>query len=115
MIFAASIVSIPSTLGAVMQYDFMKSLAAQLAQGMPLYNLLYIIGIIFFCFFYVSIIFNPMEVADNIRKYGGYIPGIRPGHRTAEYIDRILSRLTLSRCGIPCACLPFAGIPDYWI
>jgi preprotein translocase subunit SecY len=94
VIFAASIVSIPSTLGAVMQNGFMKSLSAQLAQGMPLYNILYIAGIIFFCFFYVSIIFNPMEVADNIRKYGGYIPGIRPGHRTAEFIDRILSRLT---------------------
>jgi preprotein translocase subunit SecY len=96
VIFAASIVSIPSTLGAVFPNTFMKSLATQLAQGMPLYNLLYILGIIFFCFFYVSIIFNPMEVADNIRKYGGYIPGIRPGHRTAEYIDRILSRLTLA-------------------
>jgi preprotein translocase subunit SecY len=94
VIFAASIVAIPSTLGMVMPYDFMKSLANQLTQGMPLYNLLYIAGIIFFCFFYVSIIFNPMEVADNIRKYGGYIPGIRPGRRTAEHIDRILSRLT---------------------
>jgi preprotein translocase subunit SecY len=96
VIFAASIVAIPSTLGTVMPYDFMKNLAKQLGQGMPLYNLLYIAGIIFFCFFYVSIIFNPMEVADNIRKYGGYIPGIRPGHRTAEYIDKILSRLTLA-------------------
>jgi preprotein translocase subunit SecY len=94
VIFAASIVAIPSTLGMVMPYDFMKNLANQLTQGMPLYNLLYIAGIIFFCFFYVSIIFNPMEVADNIRKYGGYIPGIRPGHRTADHIDRILSRLT---------------------
>jgi preprotein translocase subunit SecY len=94
VIFAASIVAIPSTLGAVMPNTFMRGLSSQLAQGMPLYNLLYIVGIIFFCFFYVSIIFNPMEVADNIRKYGGYIPGIRPGKRTAEYIDRILSRLT---------------------
>jgi preprotein translocase subunit SecY len=94
VIFAASIVSIPSTMGAVLPNTFMKSLSTQLAQGMPLYNLLYIAGIIFFCFFYVSIIFNPMEVADNIRKYGGYIPGIRPGKRTAEFIDRILSRLT---------------------
>ncbi len=94
VIFAASIVAIPSTMGAVLPNTFMKSLSAQLAQGMPLYNLLYIIGIIFFAFFYVSIIFNPMEVADNIRKYGGYIPGIRPGKRTAEFIDRILSRLT---------------------
>ncbi len=96
VIFAASIVSIPSTLGTVFPNGFMKSLSSQLGQGEPLYNVLYIAGIIFFCFFYVSIIFNPMEVADNIRKYGGYIPGIRPGHRTAEYIDRILSRLTLA-------------------
>lgn len=96
VIFAASIVAIPSTLGSVFPNSFMKELTNQLGQGMPLYNLLYIVGIIFFCFFYVSIIFNPMEVADNIRKYGGYIPGIRPGHRTAEYIDRILSRLTLA-------------------
>ncbi len=94
VIFAASIVSIPATMGAVV--PFMKSLATQLTQGMPLYNLLYVAGIIFFCFFYVSIIFNPMEVADNIRKYGGYIPGIRPGKRTAEFIDRVLSRLTLA-------------------
>jgi preprotein translocase subunit SecY len=94
VIFAASIVSIPSTLGVVLPGTFMRSLSAQLAQGMPLYNLLYITGIIFFAFFYVSIIFNPMEVADNIRKYGGYIPGIRPGKRTAEFIDKILSRLT---------------------
>jgi len=94
VIFAASIVSIPSTLGVVFPNTFMKSLSGQLAQGMPLYNILYISGIIFFAFFYVSIIFNPMEVADNIRKYGGYIPGIRPGKRTAEHIDRILSRLT---------------------
>jgi preprotein translocase subunit SecY len=96
VIFAASIVSIPSTLGVVFSNGFMKSLSSALGQGEPLYNLLYIAGIIFFCFFYVSIIFNPMEVADNIRKYGGYIPGIRPGHKTAEYIDRILSRLTLA-------------------
>jgi preprotein translocase subunit SecY len=94
VIFAASIVSIPQTLGVVFPQSFLHNLSVQLGQGMPLYNLLYVVGIIFFAFFYVSIIFNPMEVADNIRKYGGYIPGIRPGKRTAEYIDRILSRLT---------------------
>jgi preprotein translocase subunit SecY len=87
-------VSIPQTLGVVFPQSFLHNLSVQLGQGMPLYNLLYVVGIIFFAFFYVSIIFNPMEVADNIRKYGGYIPGIRPGKRTAEYIDRILSRLT---------------------
>ena len=94
VIFAASIVAFPSTLGMVFQGDWVQSLTQQLGQGYPLYNLLYIGGIVFFTFFYVSIIFNPDEVADNIRKYGGYIPGIRPGRKTSEYIDTVLSRLT---------------------
>jgi len=96
VIFAASIVAIPQTLKPLFQNDFIRNVADQLSQGMPLYVLVYIAAIIFFCFFYVSIIFNPNEVADNIRKYGGYIPGIRPGKRKAEYIDSILSRLTLA-------------------
>ena len=62
---------------------------------MPLFNLLYVVGIIFFAYFYTAIIFNPDDVAENMRKYGGFIPGIRPGKRTAEYIDTILSRITL--------------------
>ncbi len=96
VIFAASIIAFPSTLGLVVQAGWMQAFAQQLRQGYPLYNIVYIAGIIFFCFFYVSIIFNPDEVADNIRKYGGFIPGIRPGKRTSEYIDRILSRLTFA-------------------
>ena len=63
--------------------------------GMPLHNLLYVAGIIFFAYFYTAIIFNPDDVAENMRKYGGFIPGIRPGKRTAEYIDTILARITL--------------------
>jgi preprotein translocase subunit SecY len=63
---------------------------------MPLYNLLYVVGIIFFAYFYTAIIFNPDDVAENMRKYGGFIPGIRPGKRTAEYIDTILTRITLA-------------------
>jgi preprotein translocase subunit SecY len=63
---------------------------------MPLYNLLYVAGIIFFTYFYTAIIFNPDDVAENMRKYGGFIPGIRPGKRTAEYIDTILTRITLA-------------------
>ena len=95
VIFAASIVAFPSTLGLVFpDSPWMQGLVVQLRQGYPLYNLLYITGIMFFCFFYVSIIFNPDEVADNVRKYGGFIPGIRPGKRTAEFIDQSLSRLT---------------------
>src|SRR2546422_6901768 len=63
---------------------------------MPLYNLLYVVGIIFFAYFYTAIIFNPDDVAENMRKYGGFVPGIRPGKRTAEYIDTILARITLA-------------------
>jgi preprotein translocase subunit SecY len=63
---------------------------------MPLHNLLYVAGIIFFAYFYTAIIFNPDDVAENMRKYGGFVPGIRPGKRTAEYIDTILSRITLA-------------------
>ncbi len=94
VIFAASIVAFPSTLGMVFEGETMQKIIQQLGQGYPLYNLFYIGGIVFFTFFYVSIIFNPEEVADNIRKHGGYIPGIRPGRRTSEYIDTVLSRLT---------------------
>ena len=94
VIFAASIVAFPSTLGMVFEGETMQKIIQQLGQGYPLYNLIYIGGILFFTFFYVSIIFNPEEVADNIRKHGGYIPGIRPGRRTSEYIDTVLSRLT---------------------
>jgi preprotein translocase subunit SecY len=72
-----------------------RAASDQLAYGMPLYNLLYVSGIIFFCYFYTAIIFNPDDVAENMRKYGGFIPGIRPGKRTAEYIDTILTRITL--------------------
>jgi preprotein translocase subunit SecY len=96
VIFAASIVAFPSTLGLIFQSGWMKSVGQQLQQGYPLYNLIYIAGIIFFCFFYISIIFNPDEVADNVRKYGGFIPGIRPGKKTSEFIDRILTRLTFA-------------------
>ncbi len=97
VIFASSMLAIPQTL---MQFRFLQEvrwvqdLQRQLEYSAPLYNLLYFAMIIFFCFFYVSIIFNPMDQADNMKKYGGFIPGIRPGRKTAEYIDRILTRLT---------------------
>jgi preprotein translocase subunit SecY len=66
----------------------------QLRWGEPLYTLLYAVGIVFFAYFYVSIVFNPSDVADNMRKYGGFIPGIRPGHRTRDYINEVLTRIT---------------------
>jgi preprotein translocase subunit SecY len=73
---------------------WIQEMLRQLRYSAPLYNLLYVTLIIFFSFFYVSIIFNPMDQADNLKKYGGFIPGIRPGKKTAEYIDGILTRLT---------------------
>src|SRR5258708_31489314 len=73
-----------------------EAITNQLGIGMPLYNLLFVSGIIFFAYFYTAIIFNPDDVAENMRKYGGFVPGIRPGKRTAEYIDTILTRITLA-------------------
>ena len=97
VIFASSLLAFPLT---IMQWLGLQSkpnwstLYRQLDYTMPLHNLLYFVSIIFFCYFYISIIFNPMDVADNMKKYGGFIPGIRPGRRTAEYLDTILTRLT---------------------
>jgi preprotein translocase subunit SecY len=96
VIFASSILSFFSMAAPLFEVGTWGRRALdQVAYGMPLYNLLYVVGIIFFCYFYTSIIFNPDDVAENMRKYGGFIPGIRPGKRTAEYIDTILARITL--------------------
>jgi len=96
VIFASSILSIFSMLAAVFPTgSWMRSAVDQVAFGMPLYNLLTVVGILFFAYFYTAIIFNPDDVAENMRKYGGFIPGIRPGKRTAEHIDTILARITL--------------------
>jgi preprotein translocase subunit SecY len=95
VIFASSIIALPQTFASMFPGSpWMTQVAEQLAWGMPLYTLFYVVGIVFFCYFYTAIIFNPDDVADNMRKYGGYVPGIRPGKRTAEYIDSVLTRLT---------------------
>ncbi len=96
VIFASSILTFPQTFaGALAQDSWLAGAIRQIAYGMPLYNLLYVVGIVFFAYFYTAIIFNPDDVSENMRKYGGFIPGIRPGKRTAEYIDTILARITL--------------------
>jgi preprotein translocase subunit SecY len=95
VIFASSILTFPQTFGLVTTNTWLRTITDALRFGEPLYNLLYVVGIIFFCYFYTSIIFNPNEVADNMRKYGGFIPGIRPGKRTAEHVNSILTRITL--------------------
>ena len=95
-IFASALLLLPVTISnfGFAESDTFLKISSMFTQGQPLYMLLYASGIIFFSFFYTSIVFNPKETAENLRKYGGYIPGIRPGERTAEYIDMILMRLT---------------------
>jgi preprotein translocase subunit SecY len=96
VIFASSILAFPATIAGMFKGAWVERVQEQINYGMPLYNLLYVAGIIFFAYFYTAIIFNPDDVAENMRKYGGFIPGIRPGKRTAEYIDTILTRITLA-------------------
>ncbi|MEM9556517.1 MAG: preprotein translocase subunit SecY [Acidobacteriota bacterium] len=95
VIFASSVVMIFPTLAGLFDWQPLQDLADAISWGQPIYYLFYIFTIVFFCYFYVSIIFNPQDTAENMRKYGGFIPGIRSGRRTADYIDRILTRLTL--------------------
>jgi preprotein translocase subunit SecY len=96
VIFASSLLAFPATIAQAFPGDWALTVTEQLSQGMPLYVLLYVGLIIFFAYFYTAIIFKPDDVAENMRKYGGFVPGIRPGKRTAEYIDTILARITLA-------------------
>ena len=97
-IFASSILAFPQTLltlPAVKHMTWLSTILTDIQHGEPMYYVLFVAGIIFFCFFYVSIIFNPNEAADNMRKYGGFIPGIRPGRNTADYMNTILTKITV--------------------
>ena len=110
-IFASSLLMLPSTVISFVGMgndapDWLVMLKGQLAYGHPLHLSLYGLFIVFFCFFYTSIVFNPEETADNLRKYGGFLPGIRPGKKTAEYLDFVLTRLTVIGAGyITIVCL----------
>jgi len=95
VIFASSVVTVPTVISGMIKNPWVTTLAGYVGYGQPIYYLLQVITIVFFSYFYISIIFNPTDLAENMRKYGGFIPGIRPGKRTSEYIDRILTRLTL--------------------
>ena len=98
VIFASSILAFPQTLSQlpfVQSSKYLSGMLLSIRHGEPLYVVLFVVGIVFFCFFYVSIIFNPNEAADNMRKYGGFIPGIRPGRNTAEYMNNILTKITV--------------------
>ncbi|MEO5377128.1 MAG: preprotein translocase subunit SecY [Magnetococcus sp. DMHC-6] len=120
-IFASSIILFPVTLANFAPWEGVKTFASYLSPGHFAYMLLYAIAIIFFCFFYTAIVFNPEETADNLRKYGGFVPGIRPGIKTAEYLDTILTRLTLigalyvaSVCLLPEILIANYNVPFYF-
>ena len=95
-IFASSIIMFPATIANFIPHPWMKAVADMLVPGRIPYEILYVIFIVFFCYFYTAVTYNPVDVADNLKKHGGFIPGIRPGKKTADYIDDVLTRLTFS-------------------
>ncbi len=120
-IFASSIIVFPATIANFVSVPAIKRIASMLHPGAILYNVLYIVFIIFFTYFYTAIQFNPKEVADNLKKYGGFVPGIRPGVNTADYIDTVLSRLTLwgalylaAVCVLPSFLVSEFNVPFYF-
>ncbi|MBW1711811.1 MAG: preprotein translocase subunit SecY [Deltaproteobacteria bacterium] len=120
-IFASSILVFPATIGNLIGVEWMKSVANALAPGSILYVLLYVGFIFFFCYFYTAVTFNPVDVADNMKKSGGYIPGIRPGKRTADYIDSVLTRITFGGalyvsavCILPTLLIQEFNVPFYF-
>ncbi len=105
-IFASSIIMFPATLASFMSFEWMQKVAAAMMPGNFFYEILYVGFIFFFCYFYTAVTFNPADVADNMKKYGGFIPGIRPGKRTADYIDKVLTRITLGgACYVSAICV----------
>ncbi|MEE8328681.1 MAG: preprotein translocase subunit SecY [Thermodesulfovibrionia bacterium] len=94
LIFASSVIMFPATIASFIAIPWVQAMAGQLAPGTLFYTLIYVGMIFFFCYFYTAIIFNPVDIADNLKKYGGFIPGIRPGQMTSEYIYRVLARIT---------------------
>jgi preprotein translocase subunit SecY len=120
-IFASSIIMFPATVASFMNIPWMKSVADAMRPGNAAYELLFVGFIFFFCYFYTAVTFNPVDVADNMKKNGGYIPGIRPGRRTADYIDRVLTRITLGGaiyvsavCVLPSILITKFNVPFYF-
>ena len=120
-IFASSILIFPATIAQFIQHPYAQAVSDMLVPGTAVYDLVYIGLIIFFCYFYTAVTFDPNDVAENMKKYGGYVPGIRPGQRTAEYIDRILTRITLGGalylsavCILPTILIRQVNVPFYF-
>ncbi len=120
-IFASSLLMFPATIANFIDNPWAQSIASLLSPGAIFYNVVYVLLIIFFCYFYTAVQFNPVDVADNMKKYGGYIPGIRPGKRTADYIDKVLTRITLGGalylsavCVLPTILIRQFNVPFYF-
>ena len=120
-IFASSIIMFPATLASFINVEWIQSVAAAIKPGNLSYELLFVGFIYFFCYFYTAVTFNPVDVAENMKKHGGFIPGIRPGKRTADYIDRVLTRLTLGGatyvaavCVLPSVLISNFNVPFYF-
>jgi preprotein translocase subunit SecY len=120
-IFASSIIMFPATIANFIPHPWMKTVANALVPGRAGYELLYVAFIVFFCYFYTAVTFNPVDVADNMKKYGGYVPGIRPGKKTADYIDDVLTKLTFSGaiyvsavCVLPSILISYFNVPFYF-
>jgi len=120
-IFASSIIMFPATIGSFVEVEWIQSITAAMRPGNFMYELLFIGFIFFFCYFYTAVTFNPVDVADNMKKAGGYIPGIRPGKRTADYIDKVLTRITLGGaiyvsavCVLPSVLITRFNVPFYF-
>ena len=120
-IFASSIIMFPATIANFINVPWMQKVAGAMVPGNFAYEFLYVIFIFFFCYFYTAVTFNPVDVADNMKKHGGFIPGIRPGKRTADYIDRVLTRITLGGaiyvsvvCVLPSILISKFNVPFYF-
>jgi preprotein translocase subunit SecY len=120
-IFASSIMMFPATAASFITIPWLKAIAESLHPGNIIYNILYIALIFFFCYFYTAVSFNPIDVAENMKKHGGFIPGIRPGKRTSDYIDRVLTRITLGGavyiatiCILPTILISKFDVPFYY-
>jgi preprotein translocase subunit SecY len=120
-IFASSIIMFPATIANFVPHPLMKAVAGYLMPGKAIYELLYVAFIVFFCYFYTAVTFNPTDVAENMKKYGGYVPGIRPGKKTAEYIDNVLTRITFGGaiyvsavCVLPSILISYFNVPFYF-
>lgn len=120
-IFASSIMMFPATIGSFIQIDWVQRVSAAMSPGTVYYYVCYVIMIVFFCFFYTAVTFKPDDVAENLKKNGGFIPGIRPGKKTAEFIDKVLTRLTVVGaiylsvvCVLPTIMIAQFNIPFYF-